>query len=70
MAGDGVARDGRGGIELYRKGCGLKSAAACYLLGRHLVEGRAVERDDQAGQEALAKACELGLKRACSPVHR
>ncbi len=64
MAGEGVAQDRPHAVELYVRGCDLKSAVACNDLGMALSDG-AVARDLKRARVALEKACNMHEDVAC-----
>jgi TPR repeat protein len=53
-------------VRMLDEACSLGDAEGCEYAGRMHVDGRGVERDLQGGIDRLLKACEGGVKLACT----
>lgn len=57
-------------LKFFEKGCSLNDAESCHNLSRIYLDVLRVEREPEAGEKYLRKACTLGSKPACMEYER
>ena len=65
---DGVERDDRRAVALFKRACGDKEKSGCLELGRMTLDGRGIEADPARAADAFQTGCDDGWLEACDEL--
>ena len=66
--GEGVVKDMARAVQLLTKGCDMKNARGCTILGVIFATGKGVAADEAKAKLLLEQGCQLGDTEACGAL--